>query len=265
MTSSLPIAPPTPERPRPKRRGLPKLLMVGLLIGVIVAAYLVLRDDGEPRRSARQPQFPVPALTPAARTTVPFQAPPVDMAAVQDMSRRMQIPERSLIAYAKAEQRQREVDAGCGISWTMLAGIGRKESFHGRINSTTINPDGTLSKPIIGVPLDGSPGFKAIRDTDKGVLDQDTTWDRALGPMQFLPATWKRWGVRSSGDGKPADPQNLDDAAATAARYLCESGGNKLTNPQGWWQAVLTYNESVAYGRDVFSGQEAYAKAVNPQ
>nr|WP_042190240.1 lytic murein transglycosylase [Kibdelosporangium sp. MJ126-NF4] len=241
------------------------MLVIGLVLGVVVAAYLVMRDDDTPKKPARQPQFALPVLTPEARTTLPFQAPPIDMAAVPEISRRMQIPERSLIAYAKAEQRQRETNAECGISWTMLAGIGRKESFHGRINGTTINPDGTLSKPIIGVPLDGSPGFKAIKDTDQGVLDKDTTWDRAVGSMQFLPTTWKRWGVRASGDGKPADPQNVDDAAATAARYLCDSGGNNLTSAAGWWQAVLTYNESVAYGQAVFSNQEAYAKAVKPQ
>lgn len=264
MTSSLPIAPSPPQRRRPKRRGVPKVLILGLLVGVIVAAYLVLRDDGEEPR--RRPQaFPVPELTPQARTTVPFQAPPIDMARVPELSRRMQIPERMLVAYAKAEELQRQTDPACGISWTMLAGIGRKESFHGRINSTSINQDGTLSKPIIGVPLDGSPGFRAVKDTDKGVMDQDTTWDRAVGPMQFIPTTWKRYAVRVSGDGQPADPQQVDDAAATAARYLCAVGDNELTSPQGWWKAVMTYNESVSYARDVFSGQDAYAKAVQSQ
>ncbi|MCA1656054.1 MAG: lytic murein transglycosylase, partial [Pseudonocardiaceae bacterium] len=52
-----------------------------------------------------------------------------------------------------------------------------------------------------------------------------------------------------------------DDAALTAARYLCASGGD-LASAAGWWQAVLTYNESVAYGRDVFSGADAYARAA---
>ncbi|MCE7008666.1 lytic murein transglycosylase [Kibdelosporangium philippinense] len=258
MTSSLPIAPPSPKRRRPKGRGLPKILFAGLLIGVLVAAYLVFRQDDEPRPTA----FPVPDLSPEARTTLPFQAPPIDMARVPEMSRKMQIPERMLLAYAKAEQRQRDTNPRCGISWTMLAGIGRKESFHGRINNTTINPDGTLSKPIIGVPLDGSPGFRALKDTDQGSLDRDTTWDRAVGPMQFIPTTWKRYAVRVSDDGQPADPQQVDDATATAARYLCAVGNNNLTSAQGWWRAVMTYNESVEYTRSVFSGQDAYARAV---
>jgi membrane-bound lytic murein transglycosylase B len=79
--------------------------------------------------------------------------------------------------------------------------------------------------------------------------------------MQFLPRTWLRWGVRANGDGKAPDPQNIDDAALTAARYLCASGGN-LSTARGWWRAVLTYNRSVPYGQKVFSGADAYAKAA---
>jgi membrane-bound lytic murein transglycosylase B len=259
MTSSLPIAPPRPQRRRPKRRAAPIILIVGLLVGVVVAAYLAL--GGNDNR-AKPPTFTIPELTPEARTTLPFQAPPLDMARVPELSRKMQIPERMLVAYGKAEERQRQANPRCGISWTMLAGIGRKESFHGRINNTDVNPDGSLTKPIIGVPLDGSPGFRAVKDTEDGAMDGDTQWDRAVGPMQFLPTTWKRYAVRVSGDGQPANPQNVDDAAATAARYLCASGNNNLTTPQNWWKAVTTYNESIAYARDVFSGQDAYAKGV---
>jgi membrane-bound lytic murein transglycosylase B len=65
--------------------------------------------------------------------------------------------------------------------------------------------------------------------------------------------------VRASGDGKAPDPQNVDDAALTAARYLCSRGGN-LATAAGWWRAVLAYNASVSYGQDVFSGADAYAK-----
>jgi membrane-bound lytic murein transglycosylase B len=93
------------------------------------------------------------------------------------------------------------------------------------------------------------------------VLDGDTTWDRAVGPMQFLPATWKKWAVRASDDGAQPDPQNMDDAAMSAARYLCSVGGD-LTTPSGWWSAVLTYNNSVQYGQQVFDGQDAYARGV---
>jgi membrane-bound lytic murein transglycosylase B len=118
-----------------------------------------------------------------------------------------------------------------------------------------------LTPPIIGIPLDGSPGVRAVPDTDGGRLDGDTQWDRAVGAMQFLPATWARWGMRASGDGAPPDPQNIDDAALTAARFMCHRGGD-LATAEGWWKAVYAYNTSTTYGRDVFSGADAYAKAA---
>ncbi|MET0233270.1 MAG: lytic murein transglycosylase [Kibdelosporangium sp.] len=240
---------------------MPKLLIIGLLVAIVAAGYLLLRDtQGGPVRS-RQPEFTVPEINAQPRAAAPFQAPPVDMSAVPGMARKMEIPERVLMAYARAEEKQRAETPRCGISWTMLAGIGRKESRHARFGGSTVDANGKLTKPIIGIPLDGSQGVKAIKDTDSGVLDGDPTWDRAVGPMQFLPGTWKRWAVRANGDGAPADPQNVDDSAASAARYLCAVGGD-LTSGTGWWEAVLTYNQSVVYAREVFAGQEAYSKAV---
>jgi membrane-bound lytic murein transglycosylase B len=237
---------------------MPKILGIGLVLGAVLTVVLVLRDTNDPPR--RAPDFPVPALNSEPRTTVPFQPRPVDLAAVPDMARRMNIPERVVMAYARAEVRLRETTPGCGISWTMLAGIGRKESMHGRFGGATVGSDGQLSEPIVGVPLNGSSGVRAVKDTDQGTLDGDTTWDRAVGPMQFLPATWRRWAVRANGDGAAPDPQNMDDAALSAARYLC-AVGRDLTTAAGWWNAVLTYNTSVRYGQEVFDGQDAYAKA----
>jgi membrane-bound lytic murein transglycosylase B len=239
----------------------PKLLIIGLLLGVLVAAYLVVSTITGNLSRPKQPEFAVPDINAEPRVAVPFKAPPIDMATVPAMARKMEIPERVLMAYARAEERQRAATPRCGISWTMLAGIGRKESRHARFGGATVEADGTLSKPIIGIPLDGSQGVKAIKDTDGGTYDGDAIWDRAVGPMQFLPATWKRWAVRANGDGAPADPQNIDDAAASAARYLCSVGGD-LTSGRGWWAAVMTYNQSVVYAREVFSGQEAYSKAA---
>ncbi|MBP2320940.1 membrane-bound lytic murein transglycosylase B [Kibdelosporangium banguiense] len=261
MPSPSPLAAAVPPPPRPRRRSrVPKLLVIALLlVGMVVATYFVLMDIDLP--GPKQPEFPVPEINAEARVAVPFQAPPVDMAAVPAMARKMEIPERVLMAYARAEERQRAATPRCGISWTLLAGIGRKESRHARFGGATVEADGKLSKPIIGIPLNGSQGVRAIKDTDGGELDGDVTWDRAVGPMQFLPATWKRWAVRASGDGAPADPQNIDDAAASAARYLC-SGGRDLTSGRGWWAAVMAYNTSVDYAREVFSGQDAYSKAV---
>jgi membrane-bound lytic murein transglycosylase B len=98
--------------------------------------------------------------------------------------------------------------------------------------------------PVIGVALNGS-GFAAIRDSDGGRLDGDPIWDRAVGPMQFIPGTWRAWGADANGDGV-ADPQNIEDATLTAARYLC-AGGKDLSRQSDLAQAVLSYNGSQRY------------------
>ncbi|MBH0776060.1 lytic transglycosylase domain-containing protein [Nocardia bovistercoris] len=146
---------------------------------------------------------------------------------------------------------------GCGIAWTTIAGIASVESRHGTHGDSDLGDDGFVRPPIIGIPLDGAPGVALIRDTDRGVLDGDPVYDRAVGPLQFIPETWKRWGVDANGDGV-ADPQNIDDAALTAARYLCASGGD-LTSERGWQKALLTYNQSTVYLLTVRDRAAAYS------
>jgi len=85
-------------------------------------------------------------------------------------------------------------------------------------------------------------------------------WDHAVGPFQFIPSTWLRWKADGNGDGV-ADPQNIDDAALAAGRYLC-AGGKDLATGSGWWQAILSYNNSVAYVQNVFTAADGYARAT---
>ncbi len=167
------------------------------------------------------------------------------------------VPSRALRAYGNAELVIRDEAPECGLSWATLAGIGRVESDHGRHGGAVLGDDGRPSPPIIGIALDGSPGVKAIADTDGGTLDGDSEHDRAVGPMQFIPSTWSLIGVDASGDGR-ADPQQIDDAALSAAFYLC-SHGRDLATGEGWWDGVLSYNHSVDYGRKVFALAEHYA------
>ena len=239
--------------------------MAALVAGVTVVLVTTHQSDSLSTPTP-PPPFEVPELDVAPGTAVPTAtavAPePVDLSAwAKRLSAKTQIPARSLLAYAGAEVETKRTTPGCNINWATLAGVGRVESHHGRYGGTRIGSDGKLTPPIIGIPLDGSPGVRAVPDTDGGRLDGDLQWDRAVGAMQFLPATWARWGMRASGDGTPPDPQNIDDAALSAARYLCASGGD-LSTAEGWWQAVLKYNQSVTYGKDVFSGADAYAKAA---
>ncbi|MFG3442032.1 lytic murein transglycosylase [Nonomuraea sp. NPDC047897] len=107
-----------------------------------------------------------------------------------------------------------------GLSWTVLAAIGQVESSHGRNNGPS------------------SAG--------------------ALGPMQFMPATWKAYGVDGDGDGK-ADIWSPYDAVPGAANYLCANGAGK--GGQKLRKAIWFYNHSWDYVNKVLGIAEAYARA----
>jgi membrane-bound lytic murein transglycosylase B len=259
---------PTPYEappPPPRRRLGGLVLLVAALVAGVVVVVIGLDRPNDPPAPAMAPAFEVPELDVAPGTAVPTAAVSARSATLNDwadrVSEKTEIPARSIVAYAEAELSLRTTAPACNMNWATLAGVGRVESHHGRYGGSEIGADGILTPSIIGIPLDGSPGVQAIPDTDGGRLDGDPRWDRAVGAMQFLPTTWARWGVRAGADGADPNPQDIDDAALSAARYLCASGGN-LASAAGWWQAVLTYNESVAYGRNVFSGADAYARAA---
>ncbi|MDN5895741.1 MAG: lytic murein transglycosylase [Nocardioides sp.] len=81
-------------------------------------------------------------------------------------------------------------------------------------------------------------------------------FDRAVGPMQFIPSTWSVVGVDADSDGK-RNPQDIDDAALAAAVYLC-SGDDNLSTPAGQKAAIYRYNHSNSYVDLVRSITEAY-------
>jgi membrane-bound lytic murein transglycosylase B len=166
------------------------------------------------------------------------------------------IPRTALDAYVNAATRANAQDPACKLPWPLLAGIGRVESDHGRYGGAVLYSDGTSSIKILGIPLDGSRSA-TITDTDGGRLDGDTTYDRAVGPMQFIPSTWASYGADGNGDGK-IDPFNVFDAALAAAHYLCAAGGDLSTAP-GQARAVLAYNHSSAYLAEVVALEKIYA------
>jgi membrane-bound lytic murein transglycosylase B len=149
----------------------------------------------------------------------------------------------------------------CGIGWNTVAAIGLIESGHGTHGGGHLTNAGQASGPIIGPSLDGD-GFAAIADTDDGALDGDARWDRAVGPMQFIPSTWRYAGRDGNGDGD-ADPFNIDDAALSAAMYLC-AHGRDLTTAAGWTDAIYSYNQSETYINQVRDQARAYAAQAGP-
>jgi membrane-bound lytic murein transglycosylase B len=168
------------------------------------------------------------------------------------------IPIMALSAYRNAEQKMSGAQPACGVSWNLLAGIGRIESGHA--GGGAVDARGTATNPIYGPALDGTlPGNEVIVQRDQG---NRVTYARAMGPMQFLPGTWARYAVDGDGDGIP-DPQNLFDATLAAARYLC-SGGLNLRDPQQVMAAILRYNNSMSYAQNVLGWAAAYATGVVP-
>ncbi|MFF3458932.1 lytic transglycosylase domain-containing protein [Streptomyces sp. NPDC002730] len=156
------------------------------------------------------------------------------------------LPATVLAAYRQAEKELADSRPGCRLRWQLLAAIGQVES--GQARGGRVTADGTTLTPILGPRLDGN-GFAAIGDTDGGVYDGDAVYDRAVGPMQFIPSTWAVWGSDGNGDGH-RDPGNVYDAALAAGRYLC-AGGRDLSEAADLDRAILGYNHSTAYLRTV--------------
>jgi membrane-bound lytic murein transglycosylase B len=166
------------------------------------------------------------------------------------------IPVVAVQAYGYAELVLARTTPSCHLSWTTIAAIAKVESSHGSANGSVLGADGSVQPPIYGLPLDGKGGRQLIRDTDQGVLDGDTTFDRAVGPLQFIPSTWNSYKVDADNSGT-ADPNDIDDASLTAGTYLCQ-GGRDMSRADSWWDAILSYNAVRPYAQKVFEAANDY-------
>jgi membrane-bound lytic murein transglycosylase B len=190
-------------------------------------------------------------------------------------ARALRIPVTALEAYGYAARVAEVENPDCHLSWNTLAGIGQIESHHGTYGRAILSRNGNVQPPIRGVRLDGSDGTLRIVESDQTDLadraDQDDRTDqadqadradsdgvvRAMGPMQFIPETWRLYGVDANNDGV-VSPDNIDDAALSAAGYLCWRGKD-LDTARGWVTALLAYNDSEIYLRAVRDWATAYA------
>jgi Transglycosylase SLT domain len=269
-----------PAQPRIELTPVRRLILTGLLMALLLTAaglsgaYLAPRapasrpaaaatsspDGGAPGTGRPVPtESVVPTETSGPSASAP--AGPVGRPAdglagwAAPLSSRLNIPLVAMQAYGYAEYVLTQQKPACRLSWTTLAGIGKVESNHGQAGGV-LRPDGRSQPPIIGPALDGKEGRKQQADTDAGRLDQDSTWDHAVGPMQFIPSTWQQFAIDADRDGQ-ADPYDIDDAALAAAQLLC-SNQRDLSTAAGWWAAVQAYNDVQTYALDVFAAANDY-------
>lgn len=144
----------------------------------------------------------------------------------------------------------------CHLTTPVLAAIGQVES--GNLAGHTLDAGHRVDPEILGPVLDGST-YDAVEDTDAGHWDHNPVWDRALGPMQIIPASWRVVGLDMDGDGV-RDPQNIYDAAGAAMVYLC-AGGRDLSTAEGLKRAILSYNDSASYLHTVLAWKSVFDNA----
>lgn len=223
------------------------------VVGIVLLVVAVLSREPEPPFAT-----PVEAVP---HSTVPVDYQVATLADAQWVDRVAEatgIPRRVLAAYAGATIIAELEHPYCKLGWTTLAGVGWTESHHGTANGSSIGEDGVATPPIVGPELVGE-GFSPQADSDGGALDGDPLSDRAVGPLQFLPTTWAVHRSDGNRDGI-FDPQNIDDAAAAAARYLCQAGDGDQHEREVWRAAVGAYNASDAYIADVAARANEYAE-----
>jgi hypothetical protein len=232
-------------------------------------AYVPVPAVGVATASVTPPSVPPPSVSPpeslalAAPPGGPDTASPAGLDAsasgVASTLAADGFPSTALEAYVRAAVTG---PASCHIAWPLVAAIGRVESNHGRFAGAVLHTDGRSTPPIIGIALDGVR-TALIRDTDAGQLDGDPVFDRAVGPMQFIPSTWRTYAADGDGDGR-SDPFDIHDATAATAKYLCAAGGD-LSSVAGQTRAVLAYNHSHSYVATVLTLAAMYAGTPPPQ
>ncbi|WP_405778665.1 NlpC/P60 family protein [Streptomyces sp. NBC_01378] len=172
------------------------------------------------------------------------------------------IPPRMLKAYKNAVHLIGSRVPKCrGMRWPVLAGIAKVESNHAAGRSVASNGD--IRPKIYGVLLNGSGAggnTSVFTDTDGGKWDGTAAGERAVGPFQFMPATWESTGQDGNKDGD-RDPHNADDAALGAAVYLCGKGRNLAAASQ-LRAAIFQYNHSNEYVAGVTGWIRQYSAAA---
>jgi hypothetical protein len=251
------------------RKGAANTAVAAVVVAALAASQAPgLTTDGVGRRTTGSPT--PKAMSGATETAtgnsryytdLPPLESPVPAAGTSDASgaggSERGIPASVLDAYKKAEAALRESKPGCNLPWQLLAAIGNVES--GQARGGRVDANGTTLGDILGPQLSGGQ-FASIRDTDNGAYDGDSSYDRAVGPMQFIPSTWEWAGRDGNGDGRE-DPDNIYDSALAAGHYLCRFDWN-LSDQADLRRAILSYNNSTHYLNTVLRWLEYYREGV---
>ena len=209
----------------------------------------------EPRATFAQLVEPRVVLRPTRDESTRLSAKGNDLWEISGLGS-FDLPEAALRAYKTAAATMARTQPACELPWTLLAGIGRVESDHGRYGGSVLGSDGVPRPAIRGIALNGVGPVAAIPDSDNGRFDGDKIWDRAVGPMQFIPTTWAYSGRDGDGNGE-ASPNDLDDAALAAAEYLCPASGSILGS-EAMKSAIFRYNHSDYYVALVMAFEAGY-------
>jgi len=232
------------------------LVIVGFAIAMLLAPTARLATEDKDDAPAPTWGRPAAAPTPAATPYRPGVSGLVDPDWLRATAESTGIPERALAAYAGVAMAKASTMPTCGLAWNTLAGIGYAESRHGTHGGSSIAETGTVTPGIFGIALAGGATAE-VPDSDGGVIDGDAQTDRAVGPMQLIPQTWRNWHIDASGDGIE-DPQNIDDATMATANYLCRASGD-MASEKGWRAGVAAYNSAGSYIAAVAAAADEYA------
>ncbi len=196
----------------------------GFGVAVLTPVLLAGVVAGAPDRPATStPVASAPAAAPAPQAAPPDVAPRPLAAPPAGLH----IPAKAMAAYRKAQQIMATADPDCGVTWNLLAGIGRIES----------------------AAVGGTTAVRAVHS-------------RSTAPTNFATATWSRFASDGDGDGA-FDAKNPFDATLATARHLC-SGGTDFRNQSKTLKALLRYNDSMAFAANVLGWAAAYATGTAP-
>lgn len=113
---------------------------------------------------------------------------------------------------------------------------------------------------VAAAPVPVVKRLALIKDSDGGRLDGDAIYDRAVGPMQFIPQTWNQYDADANLD-EDSDPNNIYDASLASARYLCTAAGSMAT-AEGQARGFFAYNHDLEYSKNVAAAAASYRSKI---